>query len=70
MNSNPTPNGEPVQFEPIKNNEIHFVDINNSGLITGLAPHGKHVKFWNDFHEMYKEIVKNLEEKRKRSEEL
>lgn len=39
-------NSPTAEFKPIENGNIHYLDINNDGLTTGLRPNQKAMEFW------------------------
>lgn len=45
---NPTPGNIPVYFEPVRNNVLNYLEINNEGLFPGTDPHKENAKFWDD----------------------
>lgn len=62
--SKPTHEDDPVSgFQPIENGTIHFLDINNEGLIPGLDPN-KYVRhLWariESFNNEFDELQRNL----------
>lgn len=59
INRNPTPNNEPITFEPIQKDLVHFVDITNEGLIPALGPHKKFMDFWTDLLGRYDTHLRN-----------
>lgn len=67
--SNPINNNDPIEeFKPIENNIIHFLDISNDGLTTGMGPHKKSMDFWQNIHQKYEQLRE--QNKNKISDEL
>lgn len=43
----PSHKNDPIdQVEPVRNDKIHFIDINNKGVTAGLRPNQKAFDFW------------------------
>lgn len=49
----PTPDKSPVEFRPIENGVINYVNITNDGLISDIDPHGRAIYFWDEFFRKY-----------------
>lgn len=37
-----------IEFKPIQNGEINFLDITNEGFRAGMDPNGKAMEFWSN----------------------
>lgn len=54
--SNPTPNGVPVDFEPVTKKQMNFVDIRDDQIIAAYNPNHKFIQFWQNLYEKYSNI--------------
>lgn len=46
-NSKPTHQNDPVsEFWPVKKDEVHYLDVTNRGLLTGIAPNKDAFELW------------------------
>lgn len=43
---------------PISENNVHFFDVRNEGIVTALNPNRKTVDFWNQLHAKYQNLFK------------
>lgn len=58
----PTPNGIPIEFEPIHDNQINYLNIENDKMIMGLNPHNESIQFWDDLLAKYMDVEKEEDE--------
>lgn len=57
----PSHQNDPVTgFQPVQNDAIHYLDINNDGLTTGLRPHQKAIDFWTKIEKKAFELAAEL----------
>lgn len=48
-----------IDWQPIKNNAINFLDIRNDGLFPAINPNSKSFNFWNEILKEYTDLIKN-----------
>lgn len=49
----PTPHGDPIDWPPVLDRWLNYVEITNEGLIKGTNPYKEKIQFWRDLYTKY-----------------
>lgn len=50
-----------AEFQPIQGDKMHFIELNNDGLKTGINPHKESIDFWSKLEEKALQFANNIE---------
>lgn len=54
---NPTHDSIDIDWQPIKNNVVNFLDIRNDGFHPAINPNSKSFNFWNEILKEYNDLI-------------
>lgn len=69
--SEPSHENDPVEgIRPVQSDQMHFFSLNNDGIIPGLNPFEKQIKFWTEIARKAVDLSDQIKDGTKNHEEL